>query len=275
VANVLPKLSKNTKKSQLTMSKRIFAHVPYEDLLSNLEYVISRGINPEIFFPNESLDKVIPEQLSVLAGAFSERAIKCTIHAPFMDLSPGSPEKLLRDATLHRFFQILDVARILTPEVIVFHPGYDRWRYGDILDKWLGYSIETWQAVLERGAGLECIIAIENIFEEEPSPLLALLEAVDSPRFRHCFDVGHWNLFHKVGMEEWFASLGGWIAETHIHDNKGLRDDHAPPGEGTIDFALLFSLLKRDAPTAAWTIEAHSRGELERSLHNMQQYLVD
>jgi sugar phosphate isomerase/epimerase len=257
------------------MSSTVFAHLPYPQTFQQLDYLIARRINPEIFFSGDALDAVIPEELAGVAEVLGANGLKCTIHAPFMDLSPGSPEPLLRKATSHRFSQVLAAAAILKPEIIVFHPGYDRWRYGDIRDKWLGYSIETWQAVLERAEPIGCVVAVENIFEEEPSTLLALIEAVNSPRFRHCFDVGHWNLFKKVGLEEWFAALGSYIAETHIHDNRGLRDDHAPLGEGNIDFPLFFSLMKRCAPAAAWTIEAHSREKLERALINLRSYSTE
>ena len=102
---------------------------------------------------------------------------------------------------------------------------------------------------------------------------LALIEAIDSPRFRHCFDTGHWNLFNKVSMEEWFSMLGSHIVETHIHDNAGTRDDHAPIGDGTIDFDTFFTLLARHAPNAVWTIEAHSREKLKRALHCLAPFI--
>ena len=101
----------------------------------------------------------------------------------------------------------------------------------------------------------------------------ALFEAVADPLLRHCFDVGHWNLFKKVGMEQWFEVLGGHIAEVHIHDNSGTRDEHAPPGDGAIDFELFFSLMERYAPEAAYTIEAHSREHLEQSLAALERQL--
>ncbi|MFZ3209855.1 MAG: TIM barrel protein, partial [Geobacteraceae bacterium] len=169
-------------------------------------------------------------------------------------------------ATLRRFSQVLDAAAIVKPVAMVFHPGYDRWRHGDNRDEWLKHCIDSFRMALERGADIDCVIAVENIFEEESSTLRALLEAIDSPRLRHCFDVGHWNLFKKVGMEEWFDQLGSFIAETHIHDNHGLRDEHLPIGEGSIDFDLFFRLMERYAPQAIWTIEAHCREALDRAL---------
>jgi len=252
----------------------IHAHVPFLQLEEHLDFMMANNIHPEIFLSGETLDAVIPEQLESAAASLAAADISCTIHAPFMDLNPGSEERLLRDVTRRRFQQVCHAASILKPKVMVFHPGYDRWRYGEKQSSWLKHSIDTFREVLDATARTGCIIAIENIFEEEPSTLLTLIEACNDPRIRHCFDVGHWNLFHAaaVGLEEWFASLGAHIAEVHIHDNSGTRDDHAPVGEGNIDFALYFQLLRRYAPDAVWTIEAHSRACLERASSRLASF---
>lgn len=253
------------------MNDRLFVHVPYSFLQQNLELVLTKGVNPEVFFSGDMLDALIPEELAAIAATLAGNGLSTTIHAPFMDLNPGSVERLIRDVTRHRLAQVLDAAAILKPRVVVFHPGYDRWRYGESQDKWLKHSIGTWLEVLPRAAEIGFTVAVENIFEEEPSTLQALFESL--PQLRHCFDVGHWNLFTKVGMEEWFAAVGSFIAEAHIHDNHGRRDDHAPVGEGNIDFALFFRLMAQYAPQAAWTIEAHSKEDLDRSLVNIQTFL--
>lgn len=254
------------------MSNHVYAHVPYPMLATNLPVIASRRINPEIFFSGETLDALIPEELDAIAAHLRQAELRCTFHAPFIDLNPGSAERLIREATMHRFEQVLNAAEILRPDVIVFHPGYDRWRYGENQDTWLAHSIVAWRRVLERTELIGTTIAVENIFEEEPSTLKALFEEINHPRLRHCFDVGHWNLFKTVGMEEWFAELGQFIAETHIHDNFGKRDDHLPLGEADIDFELFFSLMDRYAPGAAWTIEAHCRDALNRALVAIEKY---
>lgn len=254
------------------MNNQIFAHIPYPLLKQNLEMIVTRRINPEIFLPGEVLDSLIPEELTSIAGTLAENGLKATIHAPFMDLNPGSVEPLIREATLRRFSQVLDAAAIVKPVAMVFHPGYDRWRHGDNRDEWLEHCADSFRMALGRAEEIDCVIAVENIFEEEPATLRALLEAIDSPRLRHCFDVGHWNLFKKVGMEEWFDQLGSFIAETHIHDNHGLHDDHLPIGEGSIDFDLFFRLMERYAPQAIWTIEAHCREALDRALVSVWKF---
>jgi sugar phosphate isomerase/epimerase len=250
------------------------AHVPYSRLSEHLEYVVANRINPEVFFSAEALDHLVWEELSAQARLLHSAGLSTTIHAPFLDLNPGALDPFIRDVTRRRFLQVFQAAEQLKPKVIVFHPGYDEIRYGGHRLDWLKYSINFWKEFVPRAKELNCIIAIENIFEKEPSTLRGLLEAVDEPCFRHCFDVGHWNMFTTGTLEEWFAELGPYIAESHIHDNSGQNDDHLPPGEGQIDFTALFTLLKRDAPAAVWTIEAHSIERLERARKSLTKYLM-
>ena len=255
------------------MPNPVHAHIPYPQLRNNLELVLQRNHNLEVMFTSDALDAMVPEELSSIAGMLAARGLRTTIHAPFMDLNPGAFDPLVRKATLHRFHQVLDAASILKPVVVVFHPGYDKWRFGESQDRWLHGSTQTFREVLDRAVEIGCIVAVENIFEEEPSTLKALLEEIDSPMFRHCFDIGHWNMFKKVGMREWFDELGGFIAEAHIHDNHGKKDEHLPLGEGAIDFDLFFSMLRSHAPDAVCTIEAHSIERLDRALVNIGKYI--
>lgn len=255
------------------MNKRVFAHVPYTQVKEHLPFVLERRLSPEIYLSADALDAATAAEFTETAAALKDAGLSCTIHAPFMDLNPGSLERMLRDATMHRFRQVLDAAEILRPEVMVFHPGFDRWRYGEARGQWLELSVPAWREVLQRAKGIGTVVAVENIFEEEPSTLKALFEAVEDPDFGHCFDVGHWNLFKQVSMETWFEELGTRIREVHIHDNSGTRDDHAPPGSGAIDFELYFRLMERYAPDAAYTIEAHSKAHLESSLQVLRPYL--
>lgn len=253
------------------MSK-LHAHVPYLKLSDHLEYVVSRRINPEVSFSAEALDRVVWEELAAQAGLLQAAGLNTTIHAPFLDLNPGALDVTIRDATRARFKQLFQAAEILKPRVIVFHPGYDELRYGSSRLEWLKNSIDFWQEFVPSARKLGCIIAIENIFEKEPSTIKMLIEAIDDPCLRHCFDVGHWNMFTTVGMDEWFAELGPYIAEVHIHDNHGEADEHLPLGEGTIDFRQLFSLMHQYAPDAVRTIEAHTIERLERALQAVKPF---
>lgn len=255
------------------MHNNIHAHVPYPRLSEQLEYVVTNQINPEVFFSAEALDQIVWEELSAQAQVLHSAGLSTTIHAPFMDLNPGALDPLIREVTRKRFQQVFLAAEQLRPRVIVFHPGYDDLRYGGNRMDWLKNSIAFWMEFIPRAKDVGCIIAIENIFEKETSTLRALLEAINEPCFRHCFDVGHWNMFTTGTLEEWFIELGAFIAESHIHDNNGQADQHLPPGEGQIDFTALFALLKQYAPDAVWTIEAHTIERLERARKALEKHL--
>jgi len=254
------------------MNNRIHCHVPYLRLSGYLDQILEQRLNPEIYLPADALDTIIWEELATQAQALHGAGLATTIHAAFMDLNPGALDSTIREATRRRFVEIFRAAELLRPRVIVFHPGYDDLRYGENRMAWLKNSISFWQEFVPRAKDLGCTIAVENIFEKEPSTLRALLEAIDDPCFRHCFDVGHWNMFTTGTMEEWFAELGPFIAESHIHDNHGHADEHLPLGEGAIDFDRLFTLLRQYAPDAVWTIEAHSLERLGRALKNIAKY---
>lgn len=255
------------------MNTQIHAHVPYTRLAEHLEYAIANRINPEIYLPAESLDHLVWEELAAHAQTLHNAGLATTIHSPFMDLNPGALDTTIREATRRRIQQVMQAAALLKPRVIVVHPGFDELHYGDNRLTWLKNSIDFWREFVPQARELGTILAVENIFEREPSTIKALLEAIDDPCFRHCFDIGHWNMFTTGTLEEWFAELGPYIAESHIHDNHGQSDEHLPVGEGAIDFAAFFPLLQRYAPDAVWTIEAHSAERLQRALTNIATYL--
>jgi sugar phosphate isomerase/epimerase len=255
------------------MHSNIHAHVPYTRLSEHLAYIVANRINPEVFFSAQALDHVVWEEMSAQARILHSAGLATTIHAPFLDLNPGALDPAIREVTNKRFRQVFQAAEQFKPRIIVFHPGYDELRYGGNRLDWLKNSIDFWREFVPRAKETGTIIAVENIFEKEPSTLRGLLEAIDDPNFRHCFDVGHWNMFTTVTLEEWFANLGQFVTEAHIHDNHGQTDEHLPPGEGLIDFDLLFDLLKRHAPDAVYTIEAHTVERMQRALKALEHYL--
>ncbi|GAB4484943.1 MAG: sugar phosphate isomerase/epimerase [Thermodesulfovibrionales bacterium] len=226
-------------------------------------------LNLEIYLSSSILDSLGPDDVRRTARLLDYRP-SLSIHAPFMDLSPGAVDILVRDVTVRRFSHVLEIAEILSPRSVVFHSGYEKWKYALRPDIWLEKSIQTWEPLRRRAESLGTMIAIENIFEDEPSNLLMLMETLGSPHFGICFDTGHCNLFSRVPLKAWMDALVSYIVELHLHDNNGSSDQHLPVGEGTFDFRTFFDLLgSRDCVA---TIEAHSPDRVIRSLSNLVNY---
>lgn len=255
------------------MHQFIHVNIPYRMLIENLEFILEKGLNPEIYFNGEALDNYREDDLRTIHSALQKRGLTTTIHAPFMDLSPGGVDAKVKKATIERLEQTLDVGAQFNPRLIVFHPGYNKWFFDNNVDLWLENSLSTWQGLLRKAELMRIHLAVENIFEEEPSSLHKLISSLNSPFFNFCFDTGHFHLFSTVTMEEWFISLGPFIKEVHLHDNKRKSDDHLPLGDGEIDFSLFFHLLKQYGVNPIYTIEPHKAEDLERSLERCHYFL--
>ena len=256
------------------MNKRIQVNVPYRMLLDQLDFVVEKELNPEIYFNGEALDNYREADLLKINTALSQKGLSVTIHAPFMDLSPGGVDSKIKNATIERLNQTLDVAAFFQTRMIIFHPGYNKWFFDGNVELWLESSLKTWEPLVVKAETIDVPLAIENIFEEEPSSLEKLISAIDSPYFNFCFDTGHFHLFSTVTMKEWFDSLGNYIKEVHMHDNFKTSDDHLPPGDGEIDFDLFFQLIKDYGVNPIYTIEPHKVEYLERSLQICRKYIT-
>lgn len=256
------------------MNKRIQVNVPYKMLLEKLDFVVDKEFNPEIYFNGDALDNYREEDLQKIKTALRRKGLSITIHAPFMDLSPGGVDSKVKKATIERLDQTIEVASFFQPQMIIFHPGYNKWFFDGNVELWLKNSLKTWEPLLKKAEKMGIPIALENIFEEEPSSLKKLISAINSSYFNFCFDTGHFHLFSTVAMKEWFDSLGNYIKEVHLHDNFKTSDDHLPPGDGEIDFDLFFQLIKHHGINPIYAIEPHKVEHLERSLQACKGYLM-
>jgi len=256
------------------MADQRHVHIPYSQLNELLPMLIERKLQPEIGFKGPDLDQLDPELIDRAATQLADASLAVTVHAPFFDLNPGAIEPYVFEATAIRFRQTMAASSRLGAEVIVFHPGYEYWKYGGMDHLWLDASLQFWPPIIELAEEYEITLALENIFETHPGTLVDLLNRIDSPRLGHCFDVGHWRLFSKNTLADWFSAIGHRLVHLHLHDNTGESDEHRPIGEGDIDFAELFRLIATLKTPPSMTIEAHTPEELERSLINIKPYLV-
>jgi sugar phosphate isomerase/epimerase len=244
-------------------------HVPYHRIGEYLHFIHANRINLEVYFASHTLDRLKSFDILNLNRELDYGPL-FSIHAPFMDLSPGAIDPKIRAVTFERFSQVFDIAEILKPRSIVFHSGYEKWKYSLKFDVWLEQSLKTWKSLTKRAADSNLKIAIENVFEDEPTNLRLLMEEMGSHHFGICFDTGHFNLFSKMPVNAWLDQLSPYIVEIHLHDNFGKADDHIAIGEGTFDFDMLFSIVKDSE--LIYTIEGHSPEDVLKSIERLKGY---
>lgn len=248
-------------------------NIPYSMLLQKIDLVLQHRLFPEIYFSADDLDLYSKEEGKELAATLHKNGLDITFHGPFMDLSPGGVDRRIKEVTLDRFSQTIEIAGLFKPKVIVFHPGYEKWKFDGNVGLWFESSLQTWKPLVEEAKEWGLTIAIENVFEENPDPLTMLLNEIRSPHFKFCFDTGHHHVFSKTPLSLWMETLRDDLVEVHLHDNHGEMDEHLPVGEGRFDFNELFSLFSRWRLTPIHTLEPHEEAHLWRSLEAVTKYI--
>lgn len=245
-------------------------HVPFQRIEDYLKFIRANRLNLEIYFSSQSLDSINDSDIVRLKEKL-DYGPSFSIHAPFMDLSPGAVDSKARKITIERFLHIFDIAEILRPRSVVFHSGYEKWKYALKVDIWLENSLKTWKVFTDRALKLNLKIVIENVFEEDTNNLRLLMEAIGSEYLGICFDTGHFNLFSKIPLSEWLTQLKPYIYELHLHDNNKTSDQHIAIGDGTFDFDTLFSILK--GKELIYTVEGHTPEDVLKSVRILESYL--
>ena len=232
-----------------------------------LDLFISLDIRPEIGLSAAALDGFGPADFQKMAARLEEAGLRPSIHGPFLDLCPGSLDKQVLELSRARFVHALETAAVFSPEHMVFHCGYEPYKYHSIRREWMDISIETWVMLAEKAEKLKIPLVLENTFEASPDDLAPVLDALSPHGVGFCLDVGHAHAFSRTRLDIWLDVMKDHLAALHLHDNHGIHDEHLAIGQGDIDFQYLFSfLVDKNTRPRVITLEPHEKGQLGPSL---------
>lgn len=251
----------------------VFVHIPFRKRKEYLPIAFRERLSPEFYL--DWRDLVDPDTLELegIRTSLAEAGLSCTVHGPYMELSPGGNDPEITKVTRRRILKAVDVASFLKAETMVVHAAFDRFRYGGLFDAWLEDSTRFWKDVGHKALRKGVVLALENTLEDSPEPLCRLVESLDLNVFGHCFDIGHFNVFARCSLLEWLESVKGRLLELHLHDNNGDNDQHLAIGAGTADFKTLFDYISDLGEKPALTIEAHEESSARRSAIELEKLL--
>lgn len=157
---------------------------------------------------------------------------------------PALPEKL--DASLPSLKQTLRGAGALGARIMVVHA--DRFAQLDSTEKAREFRREALAAALKElcplAKQLGVTIAIENCSDRADLEFLVeTVRALHLPAVGFNIDTGH-AVLHGMRPEEAIRIMGSDLATTHLQDNFGKRDDHLPPGLGSIDWPPVIQAIR-------------------------------
>jgi sugar phosphate isomerase/epimerase len=168
-------------------------------------------------------------------------------------LSIAATDETRRRLAVAETIAALRLAAVVPFRSLVVHLGVPT---NDPAGNSRGAAGRSLEAIGEVAQAVGVTVAIELI----PNPLslpTRLVQWIEddlaSPGVGVCLDVGHANLTGDA-MEA-IEICSGHIVTTHLHDNRGTRDDHLVPGEGGIDWEGVLMAFQKIGYEGAWIFE--------------------
>ena len=224
----------------------------------------------EIFSARHHFDYTDRSTVREIASWFRANDVAATLHQPLFTDSHWSrhvapnlnlidPEKSRRIDSMDEVKRALEAAEQIPITAAVLHLGLKD-------EPWNTRALENSLTAIEHlkafAHPLGVRILLENLQNDVTTPehLLEIARAGHFNNVNFCLDVGHAHLAAPAGnkgIDEAFELLAPRIAQLHLHDNHGLKDEHLWPGAGNIDWN---NLTKHIA-----TLPANTPGILEIS----------
>jgi sugar phosphate isomerase/epimerase len=209
----------------------------------------------ELFAARHHFDYTDRAQLREIATWFRDTGTRATLHQPIFSreqseswsrhvpatLSLISPDKSQRIDAMDEVKRSLESAEQIAISAITLHLGLKD-------DPWDSRAIENSLTAIEHikafAHPLGVKVLIENLQNDVTTPehILEILQIGHFDNVGVTLDVGHAHL-SDTGLDHAIELLRPRIAELHLHDNHGVRDEHLWPGTGGIDWTNLARLI--------------------------------
>lgn len=192
------------------------------------------------------------------------------VHAPFIDLVPGSLEAEIVELTARRHDEVLGIATSLGARAIIFHSGFNPLVRGpEYRPQWLASTTAYFARLMSQHRGFTFLL--ENMWEPDPSPLVDLIDAINSPQLRACLDVGHVQIYGQQPPDAWVHALGVRLGHLHLNDNPGDWDQELALGTGKVPIAAVFSAIDSLGYYGTVTFETRGRDAILRSIEHLNR----
>ncbi|MGN0373965.1 MAG: sugar phosphate isomerase/epimerase family protein [Butyrivibrio sp.] len=221
--------------------------------------------NPEVL-DNRRLQEEIIEHYAKYRTDFSQD----TMHGAFLDITVHSEDRLIREASVQRVRQSMEIAKRMGLRGVVFHTGLlAGYRVSKYLDHWREENIRFFRCLAEEYPEQE--ILMENMFDENPRELAGLSEAMKTTdNFGVCFDYAHGALT-PCPLDEWVKTLAPYIRHIHINDNDLHGDLHQPVGDGRIDWQEFNGLMEKYSVETTVLVEVRGYEAQKKSLEYLRK----
>lgn len=197
-------------------------------------------------------------RLKELREIIDSNELEVLVHGSFWDLNPVSHYRLVRELTLRRIKKSIQACCLLGGEILTVHPSRCYFRGKQEL---LSNARRKFKEFIKNAAeyagkkGVSLAIETGAHHADLPKDIEEYQQLMpDLGNLGVTLDVGHVFLLAQKNEEKnpegsimnWIENMGRNIIDVHLHDNRGRRDDHFPPGWGEIEFSPVINSLEKN-----------------------------
>lgn len=236
-------------------------------LLERLERSGADGV--EIFCARQSFDWRDPVQVAAVAGWFRQNRLQLhSVHSPIytddawgrggeppVDIS--HPDRRRRLPAMEEAERVIALAEEIPFRYLIQHIGAGGEELTPQRREAAFSSLERLRLLAKR-AGVRLLIENTPNALGTPARLMDFLAGTHLDDVGICFDSGHAHLpaflLGGGGVDAAWELLSSRVVSTHLHDNRGQKDDHLWPGEGGVAWARFLPQLAA-RPEIPWVLE--------------------
>lgn len=239
-----------------------------EQVLANLT-AQQVGIELSYFSYPWVLDKEnLQEEIQQHKDLLQDFSLPKSMHGAFYDLNPVARDSKLIEVCDFRIKQSLEIANELQMKKVVFHTNFIPSTKRNYQDFWIEKQVVFWEKYVPFLQEKGIVILLENTREENTSYILPIINAINSPNVRICYDTGHSHCFteSKEKPATWVENYQEALTYIHLHSNHGITDEHIAFTDGNIDFAGFFEAISALQNVPDIIIEVKTQVDFYKSL---------
>ncbi len=228
--------------------------------------------------PPEADHAAIRQHRTEIVSALKERGLGLVCHLPTFVYTADLSYRI-RQASIDEVVSSLEAAADLGALKVVLHPGYIGGLGAHVMDRSMGYAMDSLAVFSDVAARLGLVVCIENMFPKYPGWIEAddFLPVMDRfPSLMLTLDVGHAHIGSRRERRflKFIDAFPDRIGHIHVSDNFGKEDSHLPIGAGSIRFKKVVKGLKKIGYDRSVTIEVFSsnRAFLRYGRESMSQW---
>jgi sugar phosphate isomerase/epimerase len=201
--------------------------------------------------PPNALETFDVARISEVRALQSRHGVRLGLHTlSAVNVAETSP--FLRDAVDQYLRAYIDLAQRLEVGWIVVHAGY---HFTSDYERRKEAALDRLKRAADVAGKAGVRLLLENMNREpddaevrylgyDVSECRYFFEAIDSPHLGWAYTVNHAHML-PAGIRGFFEAFGPIrMEEVRLADNRGGKEEHLKPGEGTVDFEGMFALIE-------------------------------